>query len=257
MIERVRPVKDLDVLVRRPGRTVPNADLILRIAQEEVNNWAGRIDRRVEELRDLAGNGKVPLLKELEQMILSDKANQPIILVPCNKNAPVNLLNASALLQEGAYHVLDEEKVKFCESTRPEMVEIVRNINNKLWTCEVRDTTKSFTKSQWLRVVAVIIDGVEWQLKGWPFETVVDLFATVKGVYFNEVGNLPPQHIKGWRVDVLQMSPVQFQHRFRELRDAFWKGVESFLREARIKKYVNHTTLQPDKRIVIKSLPVL
>mmetsp|Transcript_11689 Transcript_11689/g.26658 ORF Transcript_11689/g.26658 Transcript_11689/m.26658 type:complete len:416 (+) Transcript_11689:64-1311(+) len=253
VLARVRPVKDLDVLVRCPGRTVPNAELILKIAQDEVANW--RIDRRTQD--QPAPPGKVPLLKELEQMILDDRTNQPIILVPCNKNSPVNLLNASKLLQDGEYHPKDEERLRFFESTRPEYVEIVRNVMGKMWTFEVRDSVKGFTKAQWLRVVAVVTDGTDWQFKGWPFETIVDLFTTVKGIYFTEVGTLPPQHVTEWNVSILSLTPLQFQHRFSAIRDTFWTEVENFLREYRQKRFVNHTTLQPDKRIVVKPKPIL
>lgn len=253
VLSRVRPVKDLDVLVRAPGRTVPNADLILRIAQDEVNNWYHRIEPPAPALQD----GKTPLLHELEKFILADKTNLPIILVPCNKNAPVNLLNAEQLLQDGAFTKTDQEKLRFFESTRPEHVEIARNVMGKLWTFEVRDTAKNFTKSQWLRVVAVVTDGSDWQFKGWPFESITDLFCTVKGVYFAAVGAPVPQHVTQWAVTILSLSPLQFQHRFSAVRDMFWSEVEGFLTSARMKKFVNHTTLQGGRRIVLKPKPIL
>merc|ERR1712232_1055572 len=99
VVARVRPVLDLDVLVRAPGRTVPNADLILKIAQDEWKEWKHRQDRKPPQ-RPISVS-HVPLLHELEQLIYKNKENVPIILVPCNKNAPVNLLNASRLLQDG------------------------------------------------------------------------------------------------------------------------------------------------------------
>jgi hypothetical protein len=43
---RMRPVQDLDVLVRCPGRPVPNADLIIKIAQDEWRNWHKRTYKR-------------------------------------------------------------------------------------------------------------------------------------------------------------------------------------------------------------------
>lgn len=256
VLARVRPVKDLDVLVRCPGRTVPNADLILKIAQDEVNNW--HLRRRPERHPDmLPDGGKVPLIKELETLVSADKKSKPIILVPCNKNAPVNLLNAAKFLQDGFYDKTDAEHVRFFESTRPEFVEVVRNVAGRMWTFEVRDTAKNFTKAQWLRVVAVITDGSNWQFKGWPFETVVDLFTTVKGVFFREVNTLTPLHVTQWAVSILDMAPVQFQHRFSELRDAFWVEVERFLTAFRSKKYVNHTTLETVRLSTVKPKPVL
>lgn len=254
VVTRVRPVKDFDVLVRCPGRTVPNAELILKIAQDEVNSW--RIDKKAPE--QPANQGKVPLLKELEQMLVESRTNHPIILVPCNKNAPVNILNVGKLLQDGEYYKRDEERVRFFESTRQESIEIVRNIGGKMWTFEVRDSVKGFTKAQWLRVVVCVTDGTDWQFKGWPFESIVDLFSTMKGVFFCEVGSLPPSHVKEWNVALLSLTPFQFQHRFAAIRDNFWTEVEQFMKQTRHKRFVNHTTLNPDKKqMVIKTPPVL
>lgn len=251
VMARVRPVKDLDVLVRMPGKAVPNADLILKIAQDEVNNW-----HRPQRPPQAFLGKNVPLCKEIEAMIKKDSSNLPIILVPCNKRSPVNMLNAQDLLQDGVYQRLDEERVRFFESTRPEKVDIVRNVNDRLWTFEVRDSTKNFTKNDWVRVVAVVTDGSFWQFKGWPFETIVDMFNTVKGIYFEEVGSMAPKHVTEWAVNILPMAPYQFQHRFASVRDEFWKEVEGFLASCRHKKFVNHTTLDV-WRMTIKQKPVL
>merc|ERR1711976_551171 len=132
--------------------------------------------------------------------------------------------------------------MKYFEGCRNESVNIIRNINGRAWTFEIRDTAKNFTKAQWLRVVAVITDSTEWQFKGWPFETIVDLFTSVRGVYLLPVGELPPQHVSDWKVAILPMAPTQFQHRYGAIRDLFWQEVEHFLMEYRVKKYVNHTT---------------
>lgn len=253
---RVRPVKDLDVLVRCPGRVVPNADLILKIAQDEVNNW--HVRRRIDGPRDAASlGGKVPLIREFEALIKEDKANKPIILVPCNKTSPVNLLNVVKFLQDGVYEKTDLEHTRYFESTRMEYVDLVRNVQGRMWTFEVRDTAKNFTKAQWLRVVAVVADGSEWQFTGWPFETVVDLFTTVKGVFFRENGTLTPLHVREWSVGILDMHPLQLQHRFAEVRDLFWVEVEKFLASYRNKKFVNHTTLDKVRISGEKPKPVL
>jgi len=253
VLSRVRPVQDLDVLVRCPGRTVPNADLILKIAQDEVNNWHLPAHRRPGQAEMQADGGKMPFVKELEKLIASDPKAKPIILVPCNKNAPFNILNALSFFQEGRYDAPSDEKTRFFESTRAEYVDVVRNIDGKMWTFEVRDSAKNFTKNHWLRVVAVVADGTNWQYKGWPFESIVDVYTTCCGVYFLEVGKLPPHHIRDWAVDILEMAPVQFQHRFSALRDQFWMDVERFLYSFRVKKFVNHTTL--DHVELSKELP--
>lgn len=251
--QRVRPVKELDMLVRIPGRTVPHADLILKIARDEVANWHRPAPERPQREEVL------PLYEELENMLKADPQNLPIILVPCNKNAPVNLLNAGKLLQDGEWYRPDRERVVFFESSRTQSVEVCRNIRGKQWTFQVRDTTKGFSKKDWLRVVCVITDGNDWQFKGWPFETIVDMFTTVKGIYFQAVDkyNQIPIHVREWPSTILKMERTQFQHRFGAVRDSFWSQVESFLMAQRMKKFVNHTTLEGVRKEIRMTKPVL
>lgn len=250
---RVRPVKDLDVLVRCPSRMIPNADLILKIAQDEVRNWQRGESRAMEQ----RPSGRTPMRVELEEQLRRDRTKNPIILVPCNKNAPVNLLNVMELLQDGIYKRPDEERLRFFESTRPEYVEVQRNIAGRLWTFEVRDTAKSFTKAQWLRTVCVVTDASDWQFKAWPFETIVDLFTTVKGIFFQPVGTMMPVHIGHWPVSVLKLAPPHLGHRFAQVRDAFFLEVEQFMNSYRQKRFANHTSLGQDKRPFVKPLPIL
>merc|ERR1711972_939078 len=127
----------------------------------------------------------------------------------------------------------------------------------KMWTFEVRDSVKGFTKAQWMRVVCVVTDGTDWQLKGWPFESIVDLFTTVKGVYFAANAVPVPLHVSQWAVDVLQLPPLHLAHRFPQVRDAFFSRLEQFPNTHRVKKFVNHTTLEGGKRVVIKPKPIL
>lgn len=253
--QRVRPVKELDMLVRIPGRTVPHADLILKIARDEVANWhRAPVERERDPRQEV-----VPLLEELENMLKEDPEHKPIILVPCNKNAPVNMLNARKLLQDGEWHRSDGEKVIHFESSRMENVEVCRNINGKEWTFQVRDSTKGFTKQEWLRVVCVITDGNDWQFKGWPFETIVDMFTTVKGIYFQAVDkyNQIPIHVREWPSTILKMERTQFQHRFGAVRDQFWVQVEHFLSSQRMKKFVNHKALPGVRKEIRMTKPVL
>lgn len=254
---RVRPVKDLDVLVRCPGRTVPNADLILKIAQDESKNWHQTITqaKRIAELQPEGGH--IPLHLELEEILRKNKDDRPIILVPCNKNAPVNMLNVADLLQNGNYERPSGDKLRYFEASRSETVDVSRNIGGKLWTFEVRDSAKNFTKAQWLRTVAVVTDGTDWQFKGWPFESVVDMFCTMRGCFFQANGVPVPVHVHNWQVQVISMAPSQMVHHFRMVRDQFFFELEAFMNTCRQKKFVNHTTLDTVGRIIIKPLPML
>jgi len=254
VLTRVRAVKDLDALVRCPGRVVPNVDLILRIAEEERKHyWQDRVPNA----EDAANMGKTPLYMELEDYLRKDKNALPIILVPCNKKAPVNLLNVSDFLQHGNYKKPDEERLRFFESTRPESVQVARNLGGKLWTFEIRDSAAKFTKAEWKRTVCVVCDGSDWQFKGWPFESTVDLFTTVRGIFFQAVGVPVPVHVNSWQVEVLRMSALHLEHRFAHVRDQFFRQLEEHLNSFRNRKFANHTAMDPEKRIIEKPKPVL
>jgi len=254
VLQRVRPVKELDTIARIPGRAVPNADLILKIAKEEADNWHRDPKPAID-----PGKSVVPFWQELEAILRKDPKATPIILVPCNKNAPVNILNAARLLQDGQYHRPDETQALYFESERTEAADVARTMNGKTWTFQVRDSVKGFTKRDWQRVVAVITDGYEWQFKGWPFASVVDLFTTMKGIYFQAVDkhSLLPEHIEKWAVSILIMAPTQFQHRFGAVRDAFWVEVEAFMNSQRQKKFDGNRTLDTGKQVITLKKPVL
>jgi len=250
---RIRPVQDLDVLVRCPGRTVPNADIILNIAQDEWKHWHKRNQSAKTDLY----NGLPPFRLELEAAIKKNPENNPIILVPCNKNAPVNLLNVQDLFQHGVFKEPDDEKVRFFESTRPEYVNVTRNIGQNVWTFEIRDSAKNFNKAQWLRTVCIITDGSDWQFKGYPFEDIVDMFTTIKGIFFQRPGTLVPLHVVKWAVDVLPLAALQLEHRFSQTKDKVFTLIEDFINSHRQKKFVNHKQLEGGRKILAKPVPIL
>lgn len=257
VMARVRPIKDLDVLVRCPGRSVPNAELILKIAQDEFVNYTNP-QRRAQ--KESAANGKLPLYKELEADLVTDDSRKPIILVPCSKNAPVNIMNAKEFFQFGNLTKVDEEHQRFFESTRPDFVEVTRNILGKTWTFQVHDVATTFTKEQWLRTVLIISDGFDWQFKDWPFETIVDMFTTIKGVYFRRAGELIPTYVAAWQVAIVPLAPSSephWEHRFGAARDTVFTELEVFMNSCRVKKFVNHTKLTGERKVIVRPLPVL
>eukprot|EP00928_Gymnodinium_smaydae_P048048 TRINITY_DN32099_c0_g1_i1.p1 TRINITY_DN32099_c0_g1~~TRINITY_DN32099_c0_g1_i1.p1 ORF type:complete len:437 (+),score=53.66 TRINITY_DN32099_c0_g1_i1:49-1311(+) len=253
---RVRPLRDLDVLVRCVGRQVPNVDAILKIAQEESRIW-GSGDKHTPRRLEPAGHGKVPLSVELEQMLKEDATALPIILIPCNKNAPVNMLNVHDFLQNGIYNKPSEEHLRFFESTRPESVQVCRNIGGKLWTFEIRDSAAKFSKHEWLRTVCVVSDGVDWQFKGWPFESTVDIFTTLCGVFFQACGAPVPVHVNQWQVKIIPFTATHLGHRFSVHRDAFFTVIGEFFDSFRSRRFKNHVQFDPEKRIIERVLPVL
>jgi len=246
--KRVRCVQDLDVVIRRPGRLVPNANMILKIAQEEWQAFSTGVQKAAPV--SSKSKGAVALHEELEAYLRKDENNIPILLVPANKNAPVNLLNVQDLLQDGKFKSIDDEHKKFWESTRPESIQVKRNMGGKLWTFEVRDSVANFTKNQWLRTVLVITDGNEWQFKGWPFESVVDLFVTMRGCYIRDPGKEFPVHVREWPCQKLTLPTETSQHRWAKLRDDIFSDLEEFLNSSRNRRFADKSGMGTGRRNV-------
>merc|ERR1712232_904474 len=141
--------------------------------------------------------------------------------------------------------------------TRPEHVEVARTLSGRSWTFEVRDNTARFSRDMWLRTVAVIADGSDWQFKGWPFENTVDMFTTLKGYYFQENLVPPPTHVKEWQVKVLAMPSRQLGHRFGALGDIFFIELEEFFNKLRMRKFKNNIAFDPAPRIFMRERSVL
>jgi hypothetical protein len=254
--KRVRSVQDLDVVIRRPGKLVPNANMILKIAQDE---WQSLASGSTKALPQSSKQTKaaVPLHVELEQMLRKDPSKYPIILVPNNKQAPINLLNIQDLLQEGTYTKPDEQHLLFFESTRAESVEVRRNMIGKQWTFEVRDSVLGWTKAEWYRTVLVVVDGNDWQFKNWPFDNLVDLFSTIRGVYFRDPGKPFPVHVNNWPVLKLMVPNESAKHRYAQLRDEIFVALEEFFQMVRVRKFTDHSKLDTTARKVEKLPHVL
>ena len=67
---------------------------------------------------------------------------------------------------------------------------VERKINGESVTVEIHDTVSGFSETQWNRVVAVFINGFEWQFKDWTEKLsgqkkYVELFLRVRGYYLH------------------------------------------------------------------------
>lgn len=73
---------------------------------------------------------------------------------------------------------------------------------------ELYDNVKSFTPSDWERVIAVFSNAKDWQFKGWKEwkEDPTEIFSRVCGFYLKYEEEPLPEKIKNWNVKVLNVS---------------------------------------------------
>jgi hypothetical protein len=134
---------------------------------------------------------------------------RPIIIVPAMLS-PGNLAitNVYQFLEKGFY-TEDEKNCAPKVITNAQgstLVEVKHRIGDKDYTFEVYDNVQNFTETRWNRVVAVFVNGHEWQFKDWKCgQQKRELFARVRAYYLYYNGTKVPPTIESWNVLKLEL----------------------------------------------------
>ena len=148
--------------------------------------------------------------------------------------SPGNLAitNAQQFLEKGVY--TEDEKAnppKYVHNAQGcPIVEVKHKIGDKEYTFEVYDNVQNFTETRWQRVVAVFINGHEWQFKDWKCGTQKrELFTRVRAYYLYYNGTKVPPTIESWNVLKLEL-PRYKRHQDINVYNLFWTDFEQFLK---------------------------
>ena len=113
---------------------------------------------------------------------------------------------------------------------QPSFVSITHRICNKQVTFDVYDSVTNFTESRWQRLVAVFVNGQDWQFKDWKNKDEKrELFARVRGYYTHYANTQMPKNIDKWNVKRLEFQRNK-RHHDVNIRNNFWSDLEEFLR---------------------------
>lgn len=193
-------------------------------------------------------NVKISTLKKKQKVSLLDEImhsaeggafseGKPIIIVPA---LPIRgnlcLANAHDFLVKGEYKDGEEAEQNLPpDENLQEKIEFEYSIQNKRVKFEVYDSVTAFTKNHWKRVVALFVQGQDWQFKDWPSkESIVDIFLKVRGYYMTFSDAALPPSVKKWNVKILQVSRT-LRHADQSLKKEFWDDLQDFLLKERYK----------------------
>ncbi|EDO06239.1 hypothetical protein BBOV_II002840 [Babesia bovis T2Bo] len=174
--------------------------------------------------------------------ICSKYRKKPVIIVPSSSMSLLCRQNIKQLLEDHQF-VDAQESVRTggpVTSTLPmNAVEVVHNICGRAIKFRVVESsyTSKFTTSDWISVVCVVLNvkGGQWQFKGYPFESLVDIFVTMKGVLFTYDTDSVPAEMSNWDVKVLRINRSH-RHHDASIAKEFWEYLESFLLQPRQRK---------------------
>ena len=86
------------------------------------------------------------------------------------------------------------------------MVQVTHKIGNRSVTFDVYDSVANFTKTRWPRVVAVFVNGQDWQFRDWKNgKQKRELFARVRGYYIGYASYKVPEQVNSWNVKKLEL----------------------------------------------------
>lgn len=149
----------------------------------------------------------------------------PAMLVPGN----LSLANIKQFLEDGVYCENPDSNLQSLSAAAP-FVQVTRKIANKNVTFDVYDSVTNFTESRWQRVVAVFVNGQDWQFREWKSgQEKRELFARVRGYYIHYAKTQMPTAISNWNIKRLELQRNQRHHDIN-IRNNMWGDLEEFLR---------------------------
>ena len=128
-----------------------------------------------------------------------------IILVPSAVTSVLCNLNCIDFLKDGRY-VSVEEKRRLGSRREAEMTFEHITSTGKRLTVRVLDSGAKLSDTEWESVIAVFVQGAEWQFKQWKWSTPVELFHKVLGFYLILDDREVDPKILSWNCKVLKVS---------------------------------------------------
>ena len=174
----------------------------------------------------------------LDELLNSEdlQGNKAIIVVPTsfvegnisNENAKEFLYNANYINMKTCS---EEEREKCIKDSMKNT--FIRKICDKDILFEITSNVRNFTRNEWKRVVAVFLQGDDWEFKDWPKnETVTSILQKVKGFYLKFLDMPPNNNTKKWNVKVLE---IWRNKRYYDvsIQNEFWSLLSDFLNQPR------------------------
>ena len=140
--------------------------------------------------------------------------------------------NAKAFLQNGKYinlNSLDEKDDNEYIVEDPTDNTFSYKIQGKDVSFEIVSNVRRFNKNDWKRVVAVFVQGDDWEFKDWPKnENVSTILQKVKGYYLKYEDTPANKNVKNWNVQILEISRNK-RHFDVSIQNKFWNTLSDFL----------------------------
>ena len=161
--------------------------------------------------------------------VKAPKRAMPIIMLPQGRTALINMINGIQFMQHCSY--LDEKArvgVKKPDTSKPVVIER-KLADGRTTKYQLVDQAKSLQPQDWARVVMVVIQGPEWQFKGWKWEKegMSSILDHACGFHIQYEDEETPPQVKNWACKVVKISKHK-RHQDRMKAGEVWKHLDSW-----------------------------
>ena len=174
-------------------------------------------------------NKEIETKSFLDELTKNDdlKGNKAIIVVP-------SIYSEGNLCMENAVEFLNNGKYIPGNNINKNIDNIfVKKILGKEISFEICSNVRTFTKNEWKKVVAVFVQGDDWEFKDWPKgENVSSILQKIKGFYLKYEDMPINKNVKKWDVHIFSI--------YRDMRhydifkhNEFWDIMTDFLSKPR------------------------
>lgn len=195
--------------------------IVRALKKPEVKNKKENVKERERE-RDKGKSGKSGSGSGNNNTINKD----PIIILSPSAISMLTMGNIKGFLEEGKFE--DPSKC----NNNSDLLHIRRDskkFKRVIKFVVVKNVENFFVKPEyWDRVVAVFTTGQEWQFKKYKINDPNELFQKVKGFYVNYNGDIVPNNVKRWNVEIISLDRNQ-RFRDRQISELMWESIERFM----------------------------
>jgi hypothetical protein len=196
--------------------------------------------------RDLEAQNR-HLLKKQRTIYLGN----PIIVVPPQLSAILNLYNIKQFLIDRRFVSVKEIRSKEDGTTTSKPVDLTitrehPRVGPVAYT--IVDSTIAFNEQDWNRVVAVIVSGEGWELRGWKWPDMAEIFQHCRGIFVYFDDDKVPEHVRSWNVALL---PLKRDSRYKDPYQAksLWELIDHHMSTSPFhQKLMNNLIEQAEQR---------
>uniref|UniRef100_A0A6U2CV40 Cell division control protein 73 C-terminal domain-containing protein n=2 Tax=Hemiselmis andersenii TaxID=464988 RepID=A0A6U2CV40_HEMAN len=161
------------------------------------------------------------------------KLGVPIIMVPAGKTSLINALNVKELLEKGVFKTREQRVGEGAK--REDKLTVTHLEEGYNGRYKVVDSPNQMRKEDWQRVVAVFVQGPEWQFKEYDLSSyggkLVNFFGKVSAFYVEYEKTTRPATIEQWNVRVLTLHKEK-RHMDEKAMNIFWDNLKQYRRLA-------------------------